>query len=68
MIRLHLTRGDNPAVVSLQLPATPADIGEAYAQLNTISTGRPPEIKDVESPIRNIRSEEHTSELQSHLT
>ncbi|NDO40864.1 hypothetical protein FMM72_16910, partial [Anaerotruncus colihominis] len=54
MIRLHLTRGDNPAVVSLQLPATPADIGEAYAQLNTISTGRPPEIKDVESPIRNI--------------
>ena len=54
MIRLHLTRGDNPAVVSLQLPATPADIGEAYAQLNTISIGRPPEIKDVESPIRNI--------------
>ena len=54
MIRLPLTRGDNPAVVPLQLPTTPADIREAYKQLDTISTGYPTEIKDVESPIRNI--------------
>lgn len=54
MIRLRLGRGGHPAVVSLQLPATPADIGEAYAQLDRISTGHPTEIKDVESPIRNL--------------
>lgn len=38
MIVLNLTRGNSPLRVPLRLPATPADIGAAYAKLDTIST------------------------------
>ena len=38
MIVLNLTRGNSPLRVPLHLPATPADIGVAYAKLDTIST------------------------------
>lgn len=37
MIVLNLTRGNSPLRVPLHLPATPADIGAAYAKLDTIS-------------------------------
>lgn len=36
MIDLHLTRGDNYEGVYLRLPATPAEVGEAYAMLDSI--------------------------------
>ena len=36
MISLHLTRGDNYEGVYLRLPATPAEVGEAYAMLDSI--------------------------------
>ena len=38
MIVLNLTRGNSSIRVPLHLPATPADIGAAYAKLDTIST------------------------------
>lgn len=38
MITLHLTRADDYEGVYLQLPATPAEIGEAWAWLDEIST------------------------------
>ncbi len=38
MIRISLTRGSGRVGVVLHLPATPADIGEAYAKLDNIST------------------------------
>ncbi|ACL20447.1 hypothetical protein Dhaf_2419 [Desulfitobacterium hafniense DCB-2] len=37
MITLHLTRADDYAGVYLPLPATPAEIGEAWAELDHIS-------------------------------
>ncbi len=33
---LNLTRGNSSLRVPLHLPATPAEIGEAYAKLDTI--------------------------------
>ncbi len=38
MILVLLTRGNSYAGISLRLPATPADMGEAYAKLDNIST------------------------------
>ena len=38
MIILNLARGKNGMCVPLRLPATPADIGEAYSKLDDIST------------------------------
>lgn len=37
MLKIHLTRADNYEGVYLQLPATPAEIGEAWAGLDNIS-------------------------------
>ena len=37
MIELHLTRGDNQEGVRLRFPTTPAEIGEAFALLDTVS-------------------------------
>ncbi len=37
MLKLHLTRADNYEGVYLQLPATPAEIGEAWAGIDNIS-------------------------------
>lgn len=38
MLILNLTRGKSGMCVPLRLPATPADIGEAYSKLDEIST------------------------------
>ena len=38
MMILNLTRGKSDMRVPLRLPATPADIGEAYSKLDEIST------------------------------
>ena len=55
MIELHLTRGDNYEGVYLRLPATPAEVGEAYAMLDSISryAGKT-RIVDVKSPVKNL--------------
>lgn len=37
MLILNLTRGDSELCVPLYLPATPADVGDAYAKLDQIS-------------------------------
>ena len=55
MISLHLTRGENYEGVCLRLPATPEEVGEAYAMLDTISryAGKT-HIVDVKSPVKNL--------------
>ena len=55
MISLHLTRGENYEGVCLRLPATPAEVGEACAMLDTISryAGKT-HIVDVKSPVKNL--------------
>ena len=40
MLILNLTRGDSGMRVPLRLPATPADVGDAYAKLDQISKKR----------------------------
>lgn len=37
MLMLHLTRADSEEVAYLQLPASPAEIGETWAGLDDIS-------------------------------
>ena len=55
MINLHLTRGDNYEGVYLRLPATPAEVGEAYAMLGSISRyAGETHIVDVKSPVKNL--------------
>lgn len=55
MIILHLTRGDNYEGVYLQLPTTPAEVGEAYAMLDSISRyAGETRIVDVKSPVKNL--------------
>lgn len=55
MTKLHLTRGDNYEGVYLRLPATPAEVGEAFAWLDEISRyAGDTKIVDVECTIRNI--------------
>lgn len=55
MIDLHLTRGDNREGVYLRLPATPAEVGEAYAMLDNISRyARDTRIAEASSPVANI--------------
>ena len=55
MIELHLTRGDNYEGVYLRLPATPAEVGEAYAMLDSISRyAEETRIVDVKSPVKNL--------------
>lgn len=55
MISLHLTRGDNYEGVYLRLPATPAEVGEAYAMLDSISRyAGETRIVDVKSPVKNL--------------
>ncbi len=55
MISLHLTRGDNYEGVYLQLPTTPAEVGEAYAMLDSISRhAGETRIVDVKGPVKNL--------------
>lgn len=55
MINLHLTRGDNYEGVYLRLPATPAEVGEAYAMLDSISRyAGEAHIGDVKGPVKNL--------------
>lgn len=55
MIDLHLTRGENYEGVYLWLPATPAEVGEAYAMLDSISRyAGETHIVDVKSPVKNL--------------
>ena len=52
MIELHLTRGDNQDGVRLRLPPTPAETGEAFALLDTVSPyAAVVSILDVNSPV-----------------
>ena len=50
MITLHITRADDYEGVYLPLPTTPAEIGEAWVELDTISCflqeGNPQSCKD----------------------
>ena len=48
MLILNLTRGDSGTRVPLRLPATPADVGDAYAKLDQISK------KEKETRIPNV--------------
>ena len=55
MISLHLTRGDNYEGVYLRLPATPAEVGEAYAMLDSISRyAGETRIVDAKGPVKNL--------------
>lgn len=51
-MKLHLARGDNSMGVFLHLPASPAEVGEAYAMLDVISDCvEDTKITEVSSPI-----------------
>ena len=55
MISLHLTRGENYEGVCLRLPATPEEVGEAYAMLDSISRyAGETRIVDAKGPVKNL--------------
>lgn len=55
MITLHLTRNSETDGVYLKLPSTPAEIGEAFAELDTISADRSAiKITEVISNVYNL--------------
>ena len=55
MITLRLTRGDSKETVPLQLPATPGEVGEAFARLDEISRNvEETKIADAVSPVRSL--------------
>ena len=54
MIRLHLNHGNSHEGVYLHLPATPGEVGEAFALLDSLGNGKVT-IFDVESSVRNLR-------------
>lgn len=52
---LILTRGNSPMRVPWRLPSTPAETGEAFARLDSISSDvRATRIMDVKSPVPNL--------------
>lgn len=55
MIDLNLTRGDHKEGVFLRLPATPAEIGNAFGLLDSIHDAGEIRITEITSPIRNLR-------------
>lgn len=66
MIELHLTRGDNQEGVRLRFPTTPAEIGEAFALLDTVSRyAGDVRILDVKSPVANIGQYVRYADLNS---
>ena len=66
MIELHLTRGDNQEGVRLRFPTTPAEIGEAFALLDTVSRyAGDDRILDVKSPVANIGQYVRYADLNS---
>ena len=54
MITLHLNHGNSHEGVYLRLPATPGEVGEAFALLDSLGNGKVT-IFDVDSPVRNLR-------------
>lgn len=61
---LVLTRGSNPMCVPLRLPASPAEEGEAFAQLDSISTDvHATKIVRVEAPIWNLGNYIKTTDI-----
>lgn len=55
MITLRLTRGGSRETVPLQLPATPGEVGEAFARLDEISRNvEETKIADAASPVRGL--------------
>lgn len=54
MIRVILGRGDNPRAVSLSLPITPAELGEAFAKLDAISTRYCTVMTECNSPVDGL--------------
>ena len=54
---LHLVRGNNHEGANLVLPATPADVGQAYARLDAV-TRYPGEVKidSVTCSVRNLEN------------
>ena len=65
MIDLQLTRGNNREGVFLRFPATPAEIGSAFALLDTVCDDGELRVTELSSPIRNLRKYIKPEELNA---
>ena len=54
MIRLHLNHGNSHEGVFLRLPANPGEVGEVFALLDSLGSGKV-SVFDVDSPVQNLR-------------
>lgn len=66
MMELHVTRGDNYEGVRLCFPATPGEIGEAFAMLDAVSRyAGEIRIAEVKSPVSNLGQYIRCADLNS---
>ena len=68
MIALQLKRDNSSFRVGLRLPATPAEVGEAFSQLDSISTSAPTIIAGVAGDIPNLSNYLTGKEIDSNDT
>ncbi len=54
MIRLSLSRGNNPVQVPLRLPTNPGEAGSVFAQLDGISTRHPTYIQNIQCDVPGL--------------
>ena len=53
---IYLTRGKSPMRIPLHFPTTPAEIGEAYAKLNALNSGKTTRLIDIVSPAKKLKN------------
>ena len=67
MITLHLNHGYGHEGVYLRLPATPGEVGEAFALLDSLGEGKVT-IFDVDSPVRNLGNYVRNADVENNGT
>ena len=53
---IYLTRGQSPMRIPLNFPTTPMEIGEAYAKLDALDSGKTTHLMDIVSPVKKLKN------------
>lgn len=53
---IYLTRGQSPMRIPLNFPTTPMEIGEAYAKLDALDSGKTTRLMDIVSPVKKLKN------------
>lgn len=53
---IYLTRGHSPMLIPLHFSTTPMEIGEAYAKLDALDSGKTTRLMDIMSPVKKLKN------------